>query len=82
MITFGQGDRVLVEDGADLWTGEVLAPAGMIARDELRPLPLYVVALDDGRALLACQHDLWPEHPCPIPDVPPEPDGCHEWVRP
>lgn len=82
MITFGSGDRVLVEDGADLWTGEVLALAGAITTDELRPLPLYIVALDDGRALLTCQRDLWPEHPRPIPDELPEPDGCHSWVRP
>lgn len=82
MITFVQGDRVLVEDGADLFTGEVVAEAGVLLTTIEPACLLYIVALDDGRAMLTCQRDLWPEHPRPIRDELPEPDGCHEWVRP
>jgi hypothetical protein len=84
VIDFSQGDRVLIEDAHALYTGEVLAPAGMIRTDccECQGWEiLYVIALDDGRTLLAGERSMWPEAG-PIPAEPePDPDGCHTWPR-
>lgn len=84
-MMFDQGARVLVEDGPDLLTGEVIGVVGMLIGQCWRGELLYVVAADppDGRALLACERDLWPEHPRPVPDPPADmADGVREWIRP
>lgn len=85
-MKFDQGDRVLVEDGPDLFTGEVAGIAGVMIGQCWRTELIYVVALDapDGRAVLACECDLWPEHPRPVPPELPADveDGNHEWITP
>ena len=84
-MRFDRGARVLIEDGPDLFTGEVLGVVGILLGECWRSELLYVVALDgpDGRALLVCECDLWPESR-ELPDLPADDvgDGVHEWTRP
>lgn len=84
---FDRGDRVLVEDGPDLFTGEVIGVVGVLIGQTWRSELLYVVGLpdagDESRAVLVCECDLWPEHPTPLPVAPPDTeDGVHEWTTP
>jgi len=81
-MMFDQGARVLIEDGPDLFTGEVVGIVGVMIGQCWRTDLIYAVTVDDGRCLLACERDLWPEHPRPLP---PDPegteDGVHDWSR-
>ena len=78
---FDQGDRVLVEDGPSFITGEIVGIVGVLIGQCWRNELIYAVTVVDGRALLVCERDLWPEHPRPVEPEPVEPDGCHDWAR-